>query len=289
MKSLIKNRWVQVIIGSVIYSVATNIFITPLGLYNGGFVGFAQLIRTIMVDKLGMSFSFDIAAILNLFLNIPVFILAYKSMNPKFFSASLVSVAAISIAMSLCPIPEIPLIKETFASAIIGGCICGYGISLVLNVGASGGGLDVLGLYATLHFKNFSVGKLTLMVNSIIYVGCALLFDVPTAIYSVVNTFVFTTALDKLHVKNLESTLMIFTNNLEVKQMIMKRFVRGVTYWNGKGAYTESVKEILITVCAQAEINEIEQAIREMDDQAFVIVIPDLKVTGGFEKRLIMK
>lgn len=289
MKKIWKNSWVQLIVGVVIYAVATNVFITPLALYNGGIVGIAQVIRTIIVDQFGLDVSFDLAAILNFLLNIPLFVLAYKSMNPKYFYSNLIAVVTISIVMSICPIPAIPWIQEKFASAVIGGFACGIGISMILNIGGSAGGLDILGIYMALHFKNFSVGKMTLIINSVLFLICAVLFDIPTAIYSIVNTFVFTTVLDKRHVKNLESTLMIFTENEAVKQMIMSRFVRGVTYWQGKGAYTESKKEILITVCAQAEINEIEEEIRKMDQQAFVIVIPDLQVTGGFEKRLIMK
>ena len=34
-----------IVIGSLIYSVGLNQFIVPVGLYNGGFLGIAQLIR----------------------------------------------------------------------------------------------------------------------------------------------------------------------------------------------------------------------------------------------------
>lgn len=37
-----------IVIGSLIYSVGLNQFIVPVGLYNGGFLGIAQLIRHFM-------------------------------------------------------------------------------------------------------------------------------------------------------------------------------------------------------------------------------------------------
>ena len=49
--------------GTTLFALGINILITPLGLYNGGFMGMAQLIRTGLVQGLGLTFlgQFDIA------------------------------------------------------------------------------------------------------------------------------------------------------------------------------------------------------------------------------------
>lgn len=44
-----------IVIGSLIYSVGLNQFIVPVGLYNGGFLGIAQLIRHFMESWFGVS------------------------------------------------------------------------------------------------------------------------------------------------------------------------------------------------------------------------------------------
>ena len=52
----------------MIYSVGLNQFIVPVGLYNGGFLGIAQLIRHFMESWFGISFgNTNIAGILYLF------------------------------------------------------------------------------------------------------------------------------------------------------------------------------------------------------------------------------
>ena len=52
-KSLIKEMaWA--LGGAFLFSCSINILITPLGLYNGGFTGLAQLIRTLLIQNLNL-------------------------------------------------------------------------------------------------------------------------------------------------------------------------------------------------------------------------------------------
>ena len=62
-----------IFLGSFLFCAGLNWFIVPLGLYNGGTVGIAQIIRTL----LDLDTGFDIAGIINFGLNIPLLILAY--------------------------------------------------------------------------------------------------------------------------------------------------------------------------------------------------------------------
>lgn len=39
-------------VGSLMFAIGVNLIIVPLGLYNGGFMGIAQLMRTAVVDFL---------------------------------------------------------------------------------------------------------------------------------------------------------------------------------------------------------------------------------------------
>ena len=65
----------------------------------------------------------------------------------------------------------------------------------------------------------------------------------------------------------------------------MKKYVRGVTYWNGFGAYTNNQTEVLVTICSKIEVNRIKKDILRLDPKAFIIM-SNANVTGGFEKRL---
>ena len=41
------------VLGSLIYAVGINVFMVPLGLYTGGMLGLAQLLRTMLLNALG--------------------------------------------------------------------------------------------------------------------------------------------------------------------------------------------------------------------------------------------
>ena len=73
-----KERWIEFAwstAGCFLFAFGVNIIITPLGLYNGGFMGIAQLIRTVLFQVFDFSFlkQIDIAGIVYYIINIPIF------------------------------------------------------------------------------------------------------------------------------------------------------------------------------------------------------------------------
>ena len=49
----------------VLYSLGINLFVVPAGLYTGGIMGFAQLLRTFFLYLTGLELKIDIAGIIN--------------------------------------------------------------------------------------------------------------------------------------------------------------------------------------------------------------------------------
>ena len=278
--------YVTLILGSILFVVGVNIFIVPIGIYNGGIIGTSQLIRTLLYDILKISFEFDIAGIINMGINIPLLYMAYKNLSRKFFFGTLISVALQTVFFTIVPIPKSPILDDMLSNIIIGAIISGAGCGIVLLSGASTGGLDIIGVYSSIKKSNFSVGGLSMIINFFIYATCAVLFDVGIAIYSIIYSTIASMAMDYFHYQNIEISLMVFTKNKEVKDVIMKKFMRGVTYWEGYGAYTNTDLEVMVTVCSKLEAIRIKKMIQELDPQAFIIM-NSTKVTGGFEKRLV--
>lgn len=275
-----------IIIGALLFCFGINTFISPLGLYNGGVVGISQIIRTIVVEYILVLKNFEIAGVINFIINIPLLLIAYKSISKKFFIRTVVSVIAQTIFFTVIKIPTLPIIDDQLAACLIGGIITGAGIGITLKAGGSGGGIDILGVYFTQKYKNFSVGKLGIIINAIIYGICAILFELPTAIYSVIYTTFFSLIVDKIHYQNINTTAMIFTKKKNIELGIMSEMARGVTCWKGEGAYTGEETKILVTVISKYEINQLKRIVLEKDPKAFIIFNEGLNVTGNFEKRL---
>ena len=279
--------YTMILIGSALFAASINLFVVPVNLYNGGIVGLSQIFRTVLVSRMNLNFSFDIAGVINFLINVPLFVMAYRSLSRKFFLGTLLSLITQTVCFSLIPIPAVPILDDVLASLIIGAIVGALGIGMTLVSGASGGGTDIVGVYAALHWKSFSVGKLQLLCNALVYCLCAFLFDLPIAIYSIIYAAVYSFVLDKVHLQNIEMSLMIFTKNPEIKSRILKDFVRGVTYWKGLGAYTQTETEVLVTIVSKDEVNDLRRMITQMDPKAFIIVNEGLQITGNFIKRLV--
>lgn len=279
--------YTMILIGSALFAASINLFVVPVNLYNGGIVGLSQIFRTVLISRMNLNFSFDIAGVINFLINVPLFVMAYRSLSRKFFLGTLLSLITQTVCFSLIPIPAVPILDDVLASLIIGAIVGALGIGMTLVSGASGGGTDIVGVYAALHWKSFSVGKLQLLFNALVYCLCAFLFDLPIAIYSIIYAAVYSFVLDKVHLQNIEMSLMIFTKNPEIKSRILKDFVRGVTYWKGLGAYTQTETEVLVTIVSKDEVNDLRRMITQMDPKAFIIVNEGLQITGNFIKRLV--
>lgn len=81
------------IIGAALMATAINLFIVPQGFYAGGAYGMCQVIRTLLVTRAGLTLPFDLAGLLYLLVNLPMFYLAYRGLGRTFFvKATIVTV-----------------------------------------------------------------------------------------------------------------------------------------------------------------------------------------------------
>ena len=283
-KILMKNACL-IMAGSLLYALGMNLFLTPLHLFSGGGVGLAQLL-TLFLEQLIDVGSFNLYGIVYMMINIPLLFLAYFQLGYKFFIKTLIGSGAISLFITLIPTLAVPIVDDYLTSVLIGGIACGAGVGIILIAGGSGGGIDVVAMWAAKTFRNASVGKISLYFNVLLYAIMLFMFDAETVIYSLIYTVVFTLVLDKTHYQNINVRVMIFTKKDGIDRAINVRTGRGVTKWDGCGAYTKESTQILVSCINKYEVNEMLDLVHSIDPQAFVIVDENVMVSGNFEKRL---
>lgn len=275
-----------VILGGALFALTINIFLMPLGLYNGGLTGIAQLLRDFIIRYIHIPFNFDITGIITFIINVPVFLFAYRRMSRRFVINSILTITSQTVFMSIIPILKEPLIRDVFVTILVAAVVGGYGISLTFKGKGSAGGLDIIGIYRSQNHKG-SVGKIYLIVNSCIYLYCFIFYDFETAVYSLIYSTLFAFTLDKFHHSNIEVSIMVFTKNPEIKHLVNNQIRRGATYWQGYGSYTDAPIEVFVSVVSQEEVASFKKLVHKHDPGAFIVISENLKVVGGFEKRLI--
>ena len=275
------------IFGAFLYAAGINLFVVPAGLYTGGVMGLCQVIRTILTSVVGLDFgSFDVAGLIYYLLNVPIFIIAFTRIGRKFFAKTLVTVTAMSAFMSF--IPAVKLVDDVMAACVVGGIVSGAGVGIVLRMSSSGGGMDVIGMLLTKWKKDFSVGKVNLLVNLVLYGSCLFLFDVPVVFYSVIYAAVYSVAMDKMHTQNInvEVTVITKADTVELEREVFGELGRGITKWVAQGAYTGEESHILYIMLSKYEVNRLKSMIHESDPQAFIVVNEGVNVDGNFLKKL---
>ena len=282
------QKWLQpfiVIAGAFIYAAGMNWFVIPFGLYSGGVLGIAQIIALFLGRFVDLG-AVNLNGIIYLVVNIPLLVLAWRSIGGNFFVKTLLGAGAISLFMSFLPVPADPILDERLASVLVGGIVSGFGIGIILFSGGSGGGLDIIGVWASRKYKNASVGKISLMINGAIYLALVFLADLEAVLYSLIYMVFFTIMLDRVHYQNINLRLMVFTKKDGVDQKIMRQTGRGVTEWRGIGAYSGEDTRVLVSCINKYEVGEIMEIIRGVDPDAFVIADEGVSVSGNFEKRI---
>ena len=282
-------RMLACILGELIAAFSLNYFIVPLGLYSGGSMGVCQLIRTLLQIWGGLSFGdYDIAGILYFLSNIPILLYARGILGRKFVLKTVVCTMAFSLFYSVIPAPSTMVVNDTLTACLLGGILTGVGSGLVLTCGGSGGGLDVIGLCLSKKGSRFTVGRFSMSFNAFLYALCLILFTPETAIYSVIYNFASAMVVDKAHQQNISVQALIFTRagERELGRVIMDELGRGVTWWEGVGAYTGENVHVLCVCLSKYEIEELFHTVHEMDPHAFITLQEGVRIYGNFQKKL---
>jgi uncharacterized membrane-anchored protein YitT (DUF2179 family) len=274
--------------GSLIYSLGLNLLIVPLGLYNGGFLGIAQLIRTFFIGGLHLPVpsNVDLSGIIYFLMNIPLFYMGLRVMGKAFALKSLFGVGVISAFLVMVPIPSTLIIEDYLTACIIGGIISGIGSGLILRGRGTAGGPDIIGVCMAKKWPNVTVGRVGLVVNIFVYAICLFMFNVEIVVYSLIYATVFALSVDRIHTQNIMVTALIFTKKLGISDAILTQLGRGVTNWDGEGAYTKKTAYILFVVISKYEEPELKRIVHSIDPNAFMIFTEGCTIDGHFEKRL---
>lgn len=277
------------VVGALIYAMGVNLFIVPMGLYSGGLMGFSQLIRTAVLAMLGQEGSgFDFAGILYYVLNIPLLLISYRSLGKIFLRNTIVCASACSLFLSLIPIPSQALLDNMLTSCLVGGVISGIGSGIALTCGCCLGGTDILALHLSKRGSKITVGQMSLCINAVLFSLCGLLFSVEIMIYSILNSVFTSLTVDRAHQQSVTAQMLIFIkeDSPQLDQFIMNHLRRGVTRWEGKGAFTGDNVHILCVCLNKYEIEDLQVELRKVDPHAFFIVQEGVHVSGNFERRL---
>lgn len=267
----------MIIVGTAIFAFGLNYFTMANELMEGGFTGISILLNYI--------FNFS-PAVVNLILNIPLFIIGWKVFGPKSMFYTIFGTVSLSFFLWLTSsFADQPMKEDLFLVSLYAGVFVGIGLGIVFRFGGTTGGVDIIARLVNKYY-GWSMGR-TMFVFDFFVIGISFFFiGQEKAMYTLVAVFVGARIIDFVQegAYAAKAATIISDSASNIADAIMNEMERGATLLKGRGGYTGSDKEVLYCVVARSETMRLRAIVRRIDPKAFVVVNDVHDVLGeGFK------
>ncbi|NLW17613.1 MAG: YitT family protein [Firmicutes bacterium] len=264
--------FILILLGTTLSALAYTQLIIPNHMLSGGVGGVSLLINQLTGWPTGT---------LVLLINIPILILGYRKIGGRFIGLTILAVLAFSFLLDL--FPTAIYVDDQLLAAVFGGALNGLGIALVLKAGGSLGGTDVIGVILNRRYS-LSMGEVMLAFNGMIVAGSALVFDLSSALYTLITMFVTSRTVDAIqHTKDRKTALIITSESDKIAAAIHEELHRGVTFLQGEGSYQHGQRKVIMCVLTRFEIAQLKEIVLREDPNVFMTISDTNEVVGRFQ------
>ena len=290
-KNVIKLFWLA--ISSFLGALGIKIFIQASSMLTGGVGGISIIIARVIsnvnstqeVSRIQLESM--LYAILFFVLNIPIFILGFKKVGKKFSLYSFFHVLLSSVLVAIIPLVWRDslgdIMQDKLLVAILAGILTGTASSLAFMKGFSGGGMDIVIMYFSNHYKK-NIAMYSFILDILVLMTGYLVFrDLNSLIYTIIYVFSRSVVLNILYKRNKLLYLEIVTEKGDLlSSTLIEKNYRTSTISEVKGAYSNSSKQQINLVISYVELKEYINIIKNIDPSSFVIVSEAKEIHGNF-------
>ena len=271
-------EWAGTILGAAIMAFGVSSFLLPNQLSSGGFSGVATITYYLLNIPMGLMI---------MILNVPLFIFAGYKIGKYFFIKSLIGTASLSIFIDI--FDKYPAVTtDRFLACIYGGAIIGIGTAVILRVGASTGGTELIANIIKIYNPYISMSSYLTAIDIVIIALNVIFFKhIEIGLYSAIAIYLYGQMIDIIFEGVYYTKLMfiISDKNEEIAKEITQEVKRGVTGLYGKGMFKEQDKLVLICAVSRGDISKIKDIAKKIDERSFIIIANAREVLGkGFKE-----
>lgn len=268
---------IGVLLGNAILAFTVAAFLVPHGIITGGATGIGLTVSHYI--------AMDLSAIIFV-VNIILFVLGTIVLGKTFALTTLVSTFVYPVFLSIMrSIPGITeLTDNIMLASLYGGALLGLGIGLVVRVGASTGGTDILALVLHKWF-HISLAVLVYIVDFTVLLCQALFSNSEQILYGILVLIVSTAALNRVILMGQSQIqLFIVTEKYEeVKEKVLNEIDAGVTMVHIETGYGAKQQKGVLCVIPNRKLYSVNQMVQMTDPKAFITITQINEVRGrGF-------
>lgn len=202
----------QIIAGTFIVAICTNIFLVPYKIIEGGVTGTAIILHYISGQRLPVGLTAFI-------MTIPLFIVGFYTLGKHTGFDTIIATVLLSLFIDitfsisktivyryfLTPDEILNYPTITLIYCLISGVISGIGFGIIYRTGASTGGTDLAAMIINKYMPKISIGTIIMILDGAVIILSGVVFkSVEITIYAVIRAFISTRVIDFIlkHSKN---------------------------------------------------------------------------------------
>ena len=275
-KREILMAYAQIFIGSVIGAAAYPTFLIPNNIAPGGLTGVATILNYLAGWPVGIT---------ALVLNIPLFLIGYRTMGKVFAFRSLVATALFTILIDILPLK--PVSEDPLLGTLFGGVVLGIGLGLILRGGATTGGSDMIARMVHRRFSFITVGMFLFALDFLVVLAAAIFIGGTQALYAMIDIYVCGRVIDAVMVGfGGNKACFVMTDAWQkITGRVLNEIERGCTLLEAKGAYSGTSRPVVMCVMSRQEMTALKRIVQEEDEKAFMFITEAHEALGeGFSR-----
>lgn len=280
MKSSLKkhmNTVFGVLVGNAILAFTVAAFIVPHGVIMGGATGIGLTIAHYVPVDL---------SIIIFIVNSILFVLGAAVLGKKFAVATIASTFIYPTFLSIVQkIPGIDgLTDNLMLATLYAGALLGVGIGLIVRVGSSTGGTDIVALVLNKWF-HIPVAGLLYVIDFLVLGGQVFFSDTEQIMYGVLMLVLETAILNKVMLLG-QSQIQLFIISEEyehIREKMLKELDAGVTMVHIETGYGQENRKGVLCVIPNRKLYSVKELVQSIDPKAFITITQINEVRGrGF-------
>lgn len=267
------------ILGGILIAIGTYNFAAAANFPMVGLNGIALIFYYLFGTPIGL---------VAMLLNIPIAIFCFRILGRDFFIRSIRTIVITSFIMDFLA-PLFPVYTgDRLLAAVCTGVLSGLGYALIYMRNSSTGGADFIMLSIKAKHPHLSLGRIAFAVDFLVVViGTVLVSkDIDSLIYGVIVSYLLSIVVDKVMygVDAGKMTLIVTDYPEKVAEKIDELVGRGATFLKAEGSFSREKKDVVMCACNNKQMFAIRNAVKEIDEKAFIIIMESNEVVGeGFK------
>lgn len=265
-------------IATVILDIGVYVFKFPNNFSFGGVTGVA-----IILGKVGSLSPATYNLIINMVILVFGFIFLGTSFGIKTVYVSVLNSLLLSLFETVFPMSA-PLTDQPMLELIFAIILPAFSAAILFNVGASGGGTDIVAMIIK-KYSHINIGTALFIVDLVITICTCFVFDVKTGLFSFTGLLAKSLVIDGVieNINLCKYFTIICDDPKPICEFITGELKRSATIYKAEGAYEHHEKVIILTVLKRSQAVQLRNFIKTTQPHAFIMITNSSEIIGkGF-------